>query len=102
MVWFFLKIWHEECQDNSADPTIPNASSDSGLTDINVLKDTPEIFFVSQNKFLNDEEKFNTYCYNKQSALGIKFTHARLNSCKIYIHIAQLCSHKTQICRALR
>ena len=44
MVWFFLKIWHEECQDNLADPTIPNASSDSGLTDINVLKDPPAIF----------------------------------------------------------
>ena len=44
MVWFFLKIWHEECQDNSADTTIPNASSDSGLTDINVLKDPPAIF----------------------------------------------------------
>ena len=34
MVWFFLKIWHEECQDNSADTTILNASSDSGLTDM--------------------------------------------------------------------
>ena len=46
MVWFFLKIWHEECQDNSADPTIPNASSDSGLIikDINMLKDPPAIF----------------------------------------------------------
>ena len=44
MVWFFLKIWHEECQDNSADPTIPNAASDSGLTDINVLKHPPAIF----------------------------------------------------------
>ena len=46
MVWFFLKIWHEECQDNSADTStmIPNASSDSGLTDINVLKDPPAIF----------------------------------------------------------
>ena len=44
MVWFFLKIWHEECQDNSADLTTPNASSDSGLTDINVLKDPPAIF----------------------------------------------------------
>ena len=44
MVWFFLKIWHEECQDNSADPTIPNASSDSGLTDIKVLKGPPAIF----------------------------------------------------------
>ena len=43
-VWFFLKIWHEECQDNSKDPTIPNVSSSSGLTDINVLKDPPEIF----------------------------------------------------------
>ena len=44
MVWFFLKIWHEECQDISTDPMIPNASSDSGLTDINVLKDPPAIF----------------------------------------------------------
>ena len=44
MVWFFLKIWHEECQDNSTDPTIPNAFTDSGLTDINVLKDPPAIF----------------------------------------------------------
>ena len=44
MVWFFLKIWHEECQDNSADTTILNASSNSGLTDINVLKDPPAIF----------------------------------------------------------
>ena len=44
MIWFFLKIWPEECQDNSADPTIPNASSDSGLTDINILKDPPAIF----------------------------------------------------------
>ena len=44
MVWFFLKILHEECQDNSADPTIPNVSSNSDLTDINVLKDPPAIF----------------------------------------------------------
>ena len=44
MVWFFLKIWHEEYQDNSADLAIPNASSDSDLTDINVLKDPPAIF----------------------------------------------------------
>ena len=39
-----LQIWHEEYQDNSADLTIPNASSDSGLTDINMLKDPPAIF----------------------------------------------------------
>ena len=44
MVWFFLKILHEECQDNSADPTIKNASSDLGLTDINALKDPPATF----------------------------------------------------------
>ena len=44
MVWFFLKIWHEECQDSYADPTILNASSDSGLTDIHVLKGPPAIF----------------------------------------------------------
>ena len=66
MVWFFYKIWHEECQDNSADLTTPNASSDSGLTDVNVLKDPPEIFLCLPKQVLNDEEKFNKYCYSKQ------------------------------------
>ena len=34
-----LQIWHEEYQDNSAGLMITNASSDLGLTDINVLKE---------------------------------------------------------------
>ena len=56
MVWFFLKIWHEECQDNSADPTIPNASSNSGFTVINVLKDPPAIFLNLLNMTLKIEK----------------------------------------------
>ena len=67
MVWFFCKIWHEECQDNSADLTTPNASSDSGLTDVNVLKDPPEIFLCLPKQVLNDEEKLiNTVTVNSK------------------------------------
>ena len=67
MVWFFLKIWHEECQDNSVDPTILNATSNPGLTDVNVLKDPPEIFLCLPKQVFNDEEKLiNTVTVNSK------------------------------------
>ena len=61
MVWFFLKKWNEQYQGNSTDLTIWNVSIDSGLTDINVLKDPPAFFFLPPNIILTDEEKFNKY-----------------------------------------
>ena len=45
----------------------PNASSNSGLTDVNVLKDPPEIFLCLPKQVLNDEEKLiNTVTVNSK------------------------------------